>query len=107
MEQRLPGSLRETVGEAAADMAGVAPESPLVIVKLARARAGGFPRTTELMRGLDYVIRKAQEYQNPHRCEYQLLEIPMDLMMAPRFWSGLFDDLANIWKSVICIGHRQ
>lgn len=45
--------------------AGVAPESPLVIVKLARARAGGFPRTTELMRGLDYVIRKAQEYQNP------------------------------------------
>lgn len=83
--------------------AGVAPESPLVIVKLARARAGGFPRTTELMRGLDYVIRKAQEYQNP---------IAVNISFGNTYGSHdgtsllerFIDDLANIWKSVICIG---
>ena len=45
--------------------AGVAPESQLVVVKLGRAKQDGFPRTTELMKGLDYVIRKAVEVQMP------------------------------------------
>lgn len=45
--------------------AGVAPESELIVVKLGSARKDGFPRTTELMRGLDYVIRKAVEFRMP------------------------------------------
>ena len=44
---------------------GAAPQSELLIVKLARPRENGFPRTTELMQGLDYVIRKALEYRRP------------------------------------------
>lgn len=45
--------------------AGVAPDCELIVVKLGRGRTDGFPRTTELMQGLDYVIRKAVEYQMP------------------------------------------
>lgn len=45
--------------------AGVASQSELIIVKLGTPRADGFPRTTELMQAVDYVIRKALEYQLP------------------------------------------
>lgn len=45
--------------------AGVAPESELLIVKMGSPRAEGFPRTTELMQGVDYVIKKALEYGMP------------------------------------------
>lgn len=45
--------------------AGVAPESELLVVKLGSPRQDGFPRTTELMQGVDYVIRKGLEYQMP------------------------------------------
>lgn len=44
---------------------GAAPQSELLIVKLGQPRENGFPRTTELMQGLDYVIRKALEYRRP------------------------------------------
>lgn len=44
---------------------GTAPESELVIVKMKSPRPGGFPRTTELMTGVDYLIRKAQEMRRP------------------------------------------
>lgn len=44
---------------------GVAPESRLIIVKMGAARPAGFPRTTELMEGVDYIIRKAQQMRMP------------------------------------------
>lgn len=44
---------------------GVASESELVIVKLGRPREEGFPRTTELMMGLNYVVEKALELGKP------------------------------------------
>lgn len=44
---------------------GVAPESELLVVKLGTPRQGGFPRTTELMLGIDYIIRKAIEFGKP------------------------------------------
>lgn len=44
---------------------GVAPQSELLIVKLGNPRQGGFPRTTELMQGVDYVLRKSLEYRMP------------------------------------------
>ena len=39
---------------------GVAPESSLLVVKLGIREPNGFPRTTELMQGVDYAIA-------PHR----------------------------------------
>ncbi len=44
---------------------GVAPDSELLVVKLGTAGARSFPRTTQLMRGLDYVLRRALEIGRP------------------------------------------
>ena len=44
---------------------GVAPKSELIIVKMGTPRVDSFPRTTELMRALTYVVNKAVELQKP------------------------------------------
>lgn len=44
---------------------GVAYESDLLIVKLGNREAGGFPRTTELMRAMNYAVRYAAERNRP------------------------------------------
>lgn len=44
---------------------GVAPESSLLIVKLGAQRENAFPKTTEIMRGVTYAVRKALELQMP------------------------------------------
>ena len=44
---------------------GMAPDSELLIVKLGTSAPRSFPRTTQLMRGLDRVLRKALEIGQP------------------------------------------
>ena len=44
---------------------GVASESELVVVKLGTPRTGGFPRTTELMQALNYVVDVAAQENKP------------------------------------------
>ena len=44
---------------------GVAYESDLLIVKLGASKQDSFPRTTELMRALDYVVNRAIAYEMP------------------------------------------
>lgn len=44
---------------------GVASESELLIVKLGQSREQGFPRTTELMQAVDYVVRLAAARNMP------------------------------------------
>ena len=44
---------------------GAAYESELMIVRLGIPDAAGFPRTTELMRGMDFAVRKALELGRP------------------------------------------
>ena len=44
---------------------GAAPEAELVVVKMNTPRAEGFPRTTELMQGVDYIIRTALRLGKP------------------------------------------
>lgn len=44
---------------------GVAPDSTIIVVKMENARRDGFPRTTELMQALEYVMRKAEELGMP------------------------------------------
>lgn len=56
---------RQAATEAVGQNAGIAPESELVVVKMGSPRAEGFPRTTELMQGVDYVVKKALEYRMP------------------------------------------
>ena len=44
---------------------GVAYESELLVVKMGNARENSFPRTTELMEGIDYLVRQAAQMGKP------------------------------------------
>jgi len=82
---------------------GVAPESELIIVKMDNPEQDGFPRTTELMMGIDYVIRKAMELGRP-----VALNVSFGNTYGAHNGTSLLeryiDDVSGVWKSVICIG---
>lgn len=82
---------------------GVAYESPLLVVKLGTAQTDGFPRTTQLMRGLDYVVKKALEYHMP-----MAVNISFGNNYGSHSGTSLLEtyinDMANYWKTSICIG---
>ena len=82
---------------------GVAYHSELIVVKLGLPMEDGFPRTTELIQALDYVVRKALEYQRP-----VAINLSFGNTYGPHDGSSLLErfleDIANTWKSVICIG---
>ena len=86
-----------------ADYRGVAYESDLLVVKLGTPLEGGFPRTTELMQALNYVMQKSMEYQMP-----VAINLSFGNTYGPHDGSGLLErfieDIADVWKSVICIG---
>ena len=82
---------------------GAAPEAELIIVKMGIPRPDGFPRTTELMTGVDYVIRKALELRMP---------VAVNISFGNTYGSHdgtslveqFLNDISDMWKNVICIG---
>lgn len=82
---------------------GVAPESELLVVKLGYAGENAFPRTTELMTALDYVVQKAIEYRKP-------IAINISIGNTYGGHSGrslletYIDDISNYGRNVICVG---
>lgn len=82
---------------------GVAYESPLLIVKLGTAEPNGFPRTTQLMRGLDYVVKKSLELRMP-----MAVNISFGNNYGSHSGTALLEsyinDMANFWKTSIVIG---
>lgn len=82
---------------------GVAYESPLLIVKLGTQEPNGFPRTTQLMRGLDYVVNKSLEYQMP-----MAVNISFGNTYGSHSGTALLEsyinDISNYWKTSISIG---
>lgn len=109
--ERLPTSDISGHGTAVAGVAvgnsdgyqGVAYESELLIVKMGVPMEGGFPRTTELMQGIDYVVRKARELEKP-----VAINISFGNTYGAHDGSSLLEryieSVSNNWKSVICIG---
>lgn len=87
----------------AAGRNGVAYDSEILAVRLGMPGENGFPRTTELMTGLDYVIRRAQEYQMP---------VAVNISFGNTYGSHrgnslletFLDAAGSFWKTVICIG---
>ena len=82
---------------------GAAPEAELIIVKMGAPREGGFPRTTELMRGVDYIVRKAVELRRPVAINISFGNTDGShdgTSLVERF----LNDIADMWKNVICIG---
>ena len=53
------------VASICAGINGVAPEAELIVVKLGDTREQGFPRTTQLMTALQYVINEASQAGRP------------------------------------------
>lgn len=88
---------------AAGEFRGVASESELLIVKLGNARAGGFPRTTELMQALNYVVEVAEEQNMP---------LAVNLSIGNTYGSHdgtsllerFIDDISGYGRTVICVG---
>ncbi|MDE5865522.1 MAG: S8 family peptidase, partial [Lachnospiraceae bacterium] len=82
---------------------GGAPQSELIIVKLGTPRANSFPRTTELMRALTYVVRKSLELRRP---------ISINLSFGNTYGAHngtsllerFIDNVSEIGRSVICVG---
>lgn len=82
---------------------GVAPESELIVVKLGSPRPESFPRTTELMRALAYMVRKAVSMGMP---------LAINLSFGNTYGSHdgtslverFLDNIAEIGRTVICVG---
>lgn len=90
-------------GSTGARYAGVAPEAELLIVKLGAAKPDQFPRTTELIQGLNYVLEKALEYQMP-----VAVNISFGNTYGAHNGTSLLeyfiDAASNFWENVICVG---
>lgn len=82
---------------------GVAIRAMLLIVKLGIPRTNSFPRTSELMQAVDYVIRKSREYGMP-----VAVNISFGNTYGAHDGTSLLetylDGVAGIWKNVIVIG---
>lgn len=90
-------------GERGSLYAGVARESELLIVRLGVARADSFPRTTELMRALTYVVKKALELQMPLAVNLSFgntYGAHNGTSLLERF----IDNVSEIGRTVICVG---
>ena len=82
---------------------GVAYESDLLVVKMGNAGENSFPRTTELMEGIDYLVRQAAAMGKP---------IAINISFGNNYGSHQGDSLletyisnvANVGRSVICVG---
>lgn len=90
-------------GEYGEAYGGVAPESELLIVKLGNPDPDSFPRTTELMRALTYVVNKSVALQRP---------IAINLSFGNTYGAHngtsllerFIDNISEIGRSVICVG---
>ncbi|MDE5892455.1 MAG: S8 family serine peptidase [Acetatifactor sp.] len=60
-----PGALGQNAGIPGSQYRGVAPAASLLVVKLGLPGEEGFPRTTEIMRGVTYALQKAAELEMP------------------------------------------
>jgi len=82
---------------------GVASLSKIVVVKLGNPKAASFPRTTELMQAIDYVVRLSFEHRMP---------VAINLSFGNSYGSHsgdslletYIDSVAGIGRSVICVG---
>lgn len=90
-------------GERGAAYAGIAGESDLLIVRLGMSRTDSFPRTTELMRALTYVVNKARELAMP-----LAVNLSFGNTYGAHNGSSLLerflDNISEIGRTVVCVG---
>ncbi len=90
-------------GSSAGGYEGVAPKSYLIVVKLGAADPDSFPRTTELMRAVTYVVKKAQQLGLP-----LALNLSFGNTYGAHNGSSLLerflDNASEVGRTVICVG---
>lgn len=90
-------------GERGAAYAGIARESDLLIVRLGTPQAESFPRTTELMRALTYVVNKSRELAMP-----LAVNLSFGNTYGAHNGSSLLerflDNISEIGRTVVCVG---
>lgn len=82
---------------------GIASKSPLLVVKLGIPDPESFPRTTELMQGVDYAVRQGIALQMP---------VVINLSFGNNYGShsgrslveAYLDEAANAGRTTICVG---
>lgn len=83
--------------------AGVATESPLIIVKLGVPDPAGFPRTTELMQAVDYAVKKSLELNMPMAINLSFGNV-YGSHRGDSLLETYLDNVANVGRTVIVIG---
>ncbi len=82
---------------------GVASEAELLIVKLGQPDVTSFPKTTEIMRGVTYAVRKAMELKMP-----VVINLSFGNTYGAHDGSSLLerflDNAAEMGRTVICVG---
>lgn len=82
---------------------GAATEAELIVVKLGLPGEEGFPRTTEIMRGVTYALRKAQQLNRP-----LVINLSFGNSYGSHDGSSLLerflDNASEIGRTVICVG---
>ncbi len=86
-----------------ASYVGVAPKASLLVVKLGTARATGFPRTTELMEGLSYVLNKAESLNQPVAVNVSIGN-SYGSHTGTSLMETYFNQMAGRYKNVIVVG---
>lgn len=91
------------VAAIACGSSGVAAQADILVVKLGLATKNGFPRTTQLMEALDYVVRKAIDYGKPLAVNISFGNNYGD-HTGSSLLENFINDIADSWKCSICIG---
>lgn len=82
---------------------GVAFESDILVIKLGQSEGDSFPRTSQLMEGINFAIQTAVERKQP-----LAINISFGNNYGPHAGSSLLeryiDDIALVWKTSIAIG---
>lgn len=85
------------------DFEGVAPASSLIVVKLGLPNVLSFPRTTEFMRAVTYVVRRAQQLKMPVS-----INVSFGNTYGAHDGSSLverfLDNVAEVGRTVVCVG---
>ena len=91
------------VAAIACGSSGVAAQADILVVKLGLAAKNGFPRTTQLMEALDYVVRKAIDYGKPLAVNISFGNNYGD-HTGSSLLENFINDIADSWKCSICSG---